>query len=113
MLKIAIRPDGVIDSVEAVGGPPMLRQAAIESAKRSQFECMACNGVNATFQLIYRFELGPSITCDAPDNSYPRMTHSANIVSITAQPFGTCDPAADRIRVRSARCLFLWKCGWR
>jgi TonB family protein len=115
VLKIALRPNGAIDSVEVVSGPPMLRQAAVENFKQAQFECVTCNGQNSAFQLIYRFELGPSITCDSPDNSYPRASHSENIVTIAAQPFGTCDPAAtfDRIHVRSARCLFLWKCGWR
>ncbi len=113
VLKVALRPDGVVDSVEAVSGPLMLRQPAIENAKQAQFECVTCNGATTTFQMVYRFDLGPSITCDPPDSSYPRVTRSANIVMIAAQPFGTCDPAADRIPVRSARCLFLWKCGWR
>ena len=111
VLKVSLRPDGGIDSMEAVSGPLMLRQPAIENAKQAQFECMTCNGATTTFQVIYRFDLGPSITCDPPDSSYPRVTRSANIVTIAAQPFGTCDPMATR--VRSARCLFLWKCGWR
>jgi TonB family protein len=113
VLKIALRPDGVIDSAEVVSGPPMLRQAAIESIKQAQFECAKCEGVNTEFQLIYKFDLGPSITCGPPDNSYPSVTYSVNIITITAQPFGTCDPEAtiERIRVRSAKCLFLWKCG--
>jgi TonB family protein len=115
VLKIALRPDGLIDSVEVVSGPPMLRQAAIEGVKQAQFECVTCKDANPAFQLIYRFELGPSITCGHPDSFYPRVAHSANIVTITAQPFGTCDPAGtvEQIRVRSAKCLFLWKCGLR
>lgn len=114
LLMIELRPDGGTVSVEFVSGPPMLRQSALESAKEAQFICATCNGAVTTFQLIYRFDLGPSITCSGSrDSSYPRVTHSANVVTIAAQPFGTCDPAADRIRVRSARCLFLWKCGWR
>ncbi len=110
-LMIALRGDGTLDSVEVVSGPPMLRQAAVDSAKQTQFKCVTCDGAITTFQLIYRFDLGPSITCDPPDSSYPRVTQSANIVMIAAQPFGTCDPMATR--VRSARCFFLWKCGWR
>jgi TonB family protein len=113
VLKIALRPDGGIESLEAVSGPPMLRQSAVENAKQFQFECAICNGSNTAFQLIYRFELGPSITCGPRDSSYPRVTQSANIVTIAAQPFGTCDMGPDRIPVRSAKCLFLWKCGSR
>lgn len=111
VLKIALRPDGGIDSVEAESGPQMLRQSAIESARQTQFQCAACNGAIRSFRVTYRFDLGPSITCGPPDPDYPRVTHSADIVTIAAQPFGTCDLAADKIKVRSAKCLFLWKCG--
>jgi TonB family protein len=115
VLNITLRPDGAIDSVEVTNGPPMLRQAAIESIKQARFECVICSGASKAFQINYRFDLGPSITCGSPDSTYPRVTHLANIVTIAAQPFGTCDPTGtvESIRVRSAKCLFLWKCEWR
>ena len=114
VLKIALRPDGEIDSVEAESGPAMLRQSAIESAKQAQFQCEVCNGMTTSFRVTWRFELGPTIYCtETKDGSYPRVTQSKGIVMIAAQPFGTCDLAADRIPVRSAKCLFLWKCGSR
>jgi hypothetical protein len=114
VLKIALRGDGTIDSVEALSGPPMLRQPAINSAKQTQFQCGGCNGSITSFRVTYRFELGPALYCDlARDSSYPRVTQSTDTVTIADQPFGTCDPAVDRIRARSAKCLFLWKCGWR
>jgi TonB family protein len=116
ILKIALRPDGLIDSVEAESGPAMLRQPAIESAKQTQFQCAVCNGTTTSFRLTYRFELGPTLYCaETQDSSYPRVAQSMDIVTIVAQPFGTCDPSGtvERIRVRSAKCLFLWKCGWR
>src|SRR5580698_9034843 len=50
VLKIALRPDDVIDSVEVVSGPPMLRQTAIESIKQAEFECAKCDRVNREFQ---------------------------------------------------------------
>jgi TonB family protein len=114
VLKIALRPDGAIDSVEAESGPAMLRQSAIDSAKQAQFRCEVCNGMTTSFRVTLRFELGPTIYCaETKDGSYPRVTQSKGIVMIAAQPFGTCDLAADRIPVRSAKCLFLWKCGSR
>lgn len=114
ILKIALRPDGGIDSVEAESGPAMLRQPAIESAKQTQFQCAVCNGKTTSFRVIYKFELGPTLYCtETRDSSYPRVSQSMGIVTIAAQPFGTCDLAADRIPARSARCLFLWKCGSR
>jgi hypothetical protein len=114
-LKIALRGDGTIDSVEALSGPPMLRQPAINSAKQTQFQCGGCNGSISSFRVTYRFELGPTLYCDlARDSSYPRVTQSRDKVTIADQPFGTCDLAGttDKVPVRSAKCLFLWKCGW-
>lgn len=115
-LVIKLKNDGNIDSVEAVSGPPMLRQAAVDSVKQTQFKCSVCDSAITPIRVIYRFELGPTLYCDLTrDSSYPRVTESADIVTIADQPFGTCDPNAmiEKIRVRSARCLFLWKCGWR
>ena len=116
VLKIALRGDGSIDSVEALSGPPMLRQPAIDSAKRTQFQCGGCNGSTTSFRVTYKFELGPTLYCNlARDSSYPRVTQSTDTVTIADQPFGTCDPEGtiDKVRLRSAKCLFLWKCGWR
>jgi TonB family protein len=116
VLKIALRGDGTIDSVEALSGPPMLRQPAIDIAKQTQFQCGGCNGSTTSFRVTYRFEFGPALYCpETRDSSYPRVTQSMDTVTIADQPFGTCDPASviERVRARSAKCLFLWKCGWR
>lgn len=114
VLKIALRPNGAIESVEAESGPAMLRQAAIDGAKQTQFQCAGCNEPTKPFRVTYRFELGPALYCtEAKDDSYPRVTQSMGIVTMAAQPFGTCDYAADRTRVRSAKCLYIWKCGLR
>jgi TonB family protein len=111
-LIIALKGDGSIESAAVLNGPPMLRQAAVDSAKQTHFECKDCDDGTKQFHVIYRFELGPSITCsETIDSSYPRVEQSADKVTISAQPFGTCDPAAKS--VRSAKCLLLWKCGWR
>jgi hypothetical protein len=120
-LTVAIRTDGTIDSVEVVSGPPMLRQAAIDSAKQTQFVCADCKQSTTSFRVLYRYQLGPTIYCtDTTSNTgfvqggtYPRISASMNTITITGQPIGTCDWAIDRSRIRSVRCFFLWKCGWR
>jgi hypothetical protein len=111
-LKLSLRRDGTVDSVEAVSGPPMLRQPALVSAKQTQFECGHCNEPLTTFRIVYKFELGETRYCSERDSSYPRVIQSPDTITITDQPVGTCDPAAttEEIRVRSARCMFLWKC---
>src|SRR5262245_13552598 len=46
VLKVYVHPDGSIESVTALSGHPILIQAAVESANRSQFKCSGCNGIS-------------------------------------------------------------------
>jgi TonB family protein len=110
-LKVAIRLDGSVASAEALSGPAMLLKDAIESAKQMRFDCAACSAHENQFRIDFKYELSTAYTCDPPDPSYPRVLQSAGVVTFIGQPAGTCDPSA--IRVRSAKCLYLWKCGWR
>src|SRR5712692_11252304 len=41
-LMLTIQRDGSVESAVVVSGHPMLQQAALESAQRSQFECKGC-----------------------------------------------------------------------
>ena len=41
---LTIRLDGTVESAELFSGHPMLKQAALDSAKKSQFECRGCTG---------------------------------------------------------------------
>lgn len=110
-LSIVVRTDGNVDSVAVLSGPPMLRGPAVESAKQMQFECANCTASSNQFRILYKYELIEAYTCESPDRSYPRVSQSDGIVTFTGQPAGTCDPSATRVRV--AKCLYLWKCGWR
>lgn len=110
-LKVRLGAHGTLVSEEILDGPPMLRQPAIELAKQTVFSCTSCSPEANEFQVTYRFEFGPTIDCSQPDSGYPRVTFQSNQVVIAAQPYGTCDPAATR--VRSAKCLYLWRCAWR
>jgi hypothetical protein len=115
-LTIRLRPDGTVDSAVAGAGPAMLREPAVGRARQTQFSCEDCQQPTNSFKLIYRFELGETLFCTMTRASgYPRVTQSANVITIADQPFGTCDPAAniEKVRARSAKCLFLWRCGWR
>ena len=110
-LNITIQQDGTVDSAEVISGPQMLREAAVESAKQALFNCADCASGTTQFQLIESYELTEPYYCDPPDKSYPRVSQNAGVITFTGQPAGTCDPSATR--VRAAKCLFLWKCGWR
>jgi hypothetical protein len=91
----------------------MLRQAAIDGVEQTQFECKDCTADLTPFSITYRFEMVDGPPCAPRDATYPRIAQSQNIITIQDQPDDLCDPAADRVRTRSAKCLYLWKCGWR
>jgi len=109
-LIVTLTSDGTAASVTADSGPQMLREAAIKSANGSKFRPTSEGQVGHQYQMTYRFSLEP-LGCDqARDQSYPRVKFESNTVAISEQVSPLCDPGAD-IRVRSAKCLFLWKCG--
>lgn len=43
-INLQLRKDGTVESAKVIDGHPMLRQAALESAKKSEFECADCSG---------------------------------------------------------------------
>jgi TonB family protein len=109
VLIVTLRSDGAANSVTVESGPPMLRQAAIDSARRSQFQGNPKNHAGG-YRLVYRFVLDQTTKCEH-DDSYPRVKYEANVVTITEQNVPICDFMIDRVRFRSAKCLYLWKCG--
>ena len=117
-LQLLIRKDGVVDTAQVVSGHPLLRQAAVDSAQKSQFECRGCQGIT-TYFLTYTFVIGDEChnapDCSAVGERPPEIRHWPNHVAVTVDPWCTCDPAGEitRIRWRSARCLYLWRCGSR
>jgi TonB family protein len=86
-ILVGVRQDGSVESAEVVSGHPMLKQAALESAQKSTFLCRECKGAVTLFTVTYTY--GTRVDPDGIDCSGPQ-------------------------RLRSAKCLGLWKCGgWR
>jgi TonB family protein len=95
-IQVAIRQDGSVASAEVISGHPMLKQAGLESAQKSTFECQSwslgvyvvgCRDAVPSFTLIYTFGMRDDL--DGLD----------------------CSGAK---RLRSAKCFYLWGCGnWR
>jgi len=111
-LNITIRPDGKPATVDVKSGPPMLQQAAVESARQSLFQPLF-EHAGQVHELIYRFQ-AHQLDCGGDlDPSLPKIEVEASTVTISGQFVPLCDPGAEVIHVRSARCLFLWKCGFR
>lgn len=116
---VKIRRDGSVASAELFSGHPMLAQAALDSARRSTFECRGCSDPATSYPLTYTFEIkgdcrfGPN--CESIEPRAPEVTQSQHQITITDEPSCTCDlfGTITRIKVRSAKCLYLWKCGLR
>lgn len=114
-ITLQIRQDGSIESAEIVrSASPLLKEAALDSARQSKFECHECTGALTPYSIRYTFGYRNQDCCQTQDNSPPvGITQSQNHITILTAPFCTCDPSANIVKVRSAKCLFLWHCAKR
>jgi hypothetical protein len=122
-LVLRIRQDGIIESAEVVSGHQLLKEAALDSAKKSTFECHGCREALTTYTLVYTFELTTSEKCceatESPAGTEQSTRPQAGVfqpqnhITVVAEPACICDPSADTSKVRAAKCLYLWRCGLR
>jgi hypothetical protein len=119
-LKLDIRQDGTVESEVVVSGPELLQRAALDSAQKSKFECGKCSGPVNPVRLRYSFRLVVhSVSCDAPEDCNrsdqhlpgPQVTQLKNQVTVVKDVAGTCICDGLEVKRRSAKCLYLWKCG--
>jgi TonB family protein len=54
-IAVRIRQDGTVESAEVVSGHPLLKAAALDSARRSKFECHECREVLTSYSILYTF----------------------------------------------------------
>jgi TonB family protein len=119
-LTLKVKQDGGVEPVNVVSGHPLLRQAAVDGAKQSRFECQKCGDETLSYQMVYSFQLiggesccsavEPDVNAQMRDQRIPRVVQSANHVTVVDRVTCICDPAIATAKVRSIRCLYLWKC---
>jgi hypothetical protein len=115
-LMLVIQQDGKIHSITPVNGHPLLRQAAIDSAQHSQFECRNCAQQLESYRIVYSFVLDP-IACGQQSSlargdgqqAYPQVSQSGSRIQVLDQTFAACSTGENAKR-RSLRCLYLWHC---
>jgi TonB family protein len=120
-LSLGIRNDGSIESMAVVHGHPVLQTAALESAKRSEFDCRGCGSATVSYHLVYSFRLvGQGCCADTAvtsnkelSESVPRVVRSGNHVTVVDRATCICDPAISTQKVRSWKCVYLWRCAVR
>ena len=118
-LLLKIRMDGSVESATVVSGPPLLQQASLSDAEQSQFNCLNCVEGVTPYRLVYTYRIDlPPDSCNSDSCGYNSPGHptdvsqSENHITLTGHPSQTC--ICDYLkRVRSLKCLYLWKCGLR
>jgi TonB family protein len=115
-LMLSIRRDGSVESAVVVSGHPILKQAALDSAQQSQFDCGGCVET-ASYALKYKFQItsrGYPNDCDTTEKQPPaEVDDLRHQVTVSAWGVEICDPAGRIVKVRSTKCLYLWRCGTR
>lgn len=114
---IHVRKDGTVDSVNYLSGPPLLKKAAMDSANASKFECDGCTEAITPYPLTYTFQFLYIDSCN-PSSADVETSESQHHIWVTAPVQDICDPgdvlpAKVPGKVRSIKCLYLWKCARR
>jgi TonB family protein len=116
-VRVDVRQDGSVGSADVISGHPMLAPAALASARESQFECRGCSDPVTSYAMVYTFQLAPTQTTDVSNNDAQlqpiHVTQSQNHVTVSAEPMPITCALTARLAVRSAKCLYLWRCGSR
>ena len=108
-VTVGVRKDGSIESAVIASGHALLKEAALESAQNSQYECRGRREAVTSCSLLYTFQ---PATGDANQPQVAAVTQSRNHITVVAEPTAAIFDVWP-VRVRSAECLYLWKCGLR
>jgi TonB family protein len=109
-VTVSVGADGSVASAQITGKDiPLLSAAAIDAAKKSTFECRGCVAAPASYTIVYAFWLEIGARSPEPDQESPSRSRVT-----TAEEAPLCDHCGGPhmpTAVRSAKCLWLWKCG--
>ena len=122
IVDVTVRQDGSTEAT-VVSGHPLLKQAALDSAMQSRFECRVCSAP-LSYTLVYTFKrtsegsccngMGSPVKVEQERQSYDTLGRPQTRVSISAEKICLCDPSFTVTKkVRSVKCLYLWKCSTR
>jgi len=109
---VGVRRDGTVESASIVSGHVLLGRSALQNAQDSEYKCPSCREAVTTYSLIYTSRLDPSA---GQSKTIPVTQVGNHITVIDESPTITVtnyDPPS-AFRTRSAKCLYLWKCGRR
>jgi TonB family protein len=122
VVGVTVLPDGSTEAT-VVKGYSLLKQAALDSAKQSRFECRLCTAP-VSYTLVYTFKrtsegsccdgIGAPINVEQEPQSFDELGRPQTHVIISTEKICICDPAFTVTKkVRSLKCFYLWKCSIR
>lgn len=111
VVTVGLRPDGTVAVAVVNEGTRLLQQAALESARASEFECRGCRIGITEYSILYRFRRTPDTHC-LGEKSDEQIIQTDGEITVIDQGVAICDPGAEIGKVRSIKCLFLWKCAY-
>lgn len=119
-LLVSVRTDGTVGSVQIVGGNQLLQYSAVQSAQQSKFECRGCTEPVTSYEMVYSFQLvgqhcpGEKDSVNTAQTPRLGVSQSQNHVSLVGEEscIGVCYAVIRVPKVRSAKCLYLWRCAY-
>jgi TonB family protein len=114
-VTVTVRSDGSVASAVIAGKDiPLLSPAALAAAGKAEFECRGCAGTPAHYSIVYVFTFEGSRTT-VRDEDQPEPVHESagqsRVTTLAETP--ECDHCGGHMYrpARSAKCVWLWKCG--
>ena len=113
-LELKVRSDGSVESVSVVSGHPMLQETALKSAQASTFKCADCGAESVPYALVYSFRLETDEEAQQnPALDEVQISQDRHRITVVTGPQPIVCIYFSYISVRSAKCLYLWRCGSR
>lgn len=75
-IALQVRQDGSVESAAVVKGHPLLKAAALDSARQSEFECRECGEGLTAYTLLYTFAYTSTDSCCKPEEISQGTTHA-------------------------------------
>jgi len=108
-VRVTVGADGSVTSTDLPSTAPLLAEAAIEAARETHFICRDCDpATSQTYSLLYEFRFADGGPWPAGPRVMITPAQSRVTVELPAELM-SCGPTWPR--TRSAKCLFLWRCG--
>src|SRR5579862_1594571 len=109
-VRVGVRPDGSVSEATLLDGVPLLNDAAVKAASAAAFECRQCTELVTTHTIAFVFSF-PDAFGNAPPATWKQTGNASSEVTIYGANH-ICDHCSGiPSPVRSARCLWLWRCG--